>query len=171
MRLWQQRVLGILALGGGYLGATLVAATLFTPGPWLSKVFTLAFIGLYAWGVWCGLRLLEGDSGAIRANRLYWALQVPIFMSSLMGYRFASGLLFCITYEFGTGIGWSAQIGSQFQYSLLQVQPLLIGVNLFALVVTIFLSYQLRGESSNNSFKPNPLRSFKTTSDSSGGSA
>lgn len=160
MKDWQRRVLGVLALGGSFLGIALGVSLALAPGAsFLARFFCIPFIGLYCWGVWCGLRMIEEPDTALRSNRIFWALQIPYFMSPIAGYFFASGSLLFVTfrpYDLNFGALW--RLGSQFEYSLLQPdKPLTIGINLFALAVVVFLTVQLRKEPSSNSFKQDPL--------------
>ena len=161
MQKWQRRLLGALALGGGFLGVTIAFSLLISPGlVVLGRLLVLPFIALYCWGSWCGLRLLEGDESSLKANRLFWMLQIPHLMSPIAGYLFASGALFYVTFRpTDLNVGAIVRLGSQFEYSILQAdKPLTFGVNLLAVGVVLFLTRQVRREPSNNSFKPNPLR-------------
>ena len=72
MKLWQRRTIGILTLGGSFVGVVLAFGELVSSDrPILSRLVVLAFVGLYAWGVWCGAQLLEGADRAIHANRFF----------------------------------------------------------------------------------------------------
>jgi hypothetical protein len=162
MKDWQRRILGVLALGGSFLGLALGISLAFAPGTSvLARLFCLPFIGLYCWGVWCGLRMIEEPDAALRSNRIFWALQIPYFMSPIAGYFFASGSLIFVTFrphDLNFGALW--RLGSQFEYSLLQLdKPLTIGINLFALAVVVFLTVQLRKEPTSSSFEQEPLSS------------
>jgi hypothetical protein len=160
MQQWQRRLFGVLALGGGFLGAAIAIGLLISPGmALLARALILPFIALYCWGAWCGLRLLEGDMSSLRANRLFWALQIPYFMSPVAGYFFASGFFLYVTFR-PSDIYFGAffRLGSQFDYSFLHAdRPLAFGLNLFAIAALVLLTHQI-GRPSNNSFKPKPLR-------------
>ena len=159
MQKWQWRVLGVLALGGSFTGLAIGISLLITSGSILAKAFTLPFLAMYAWGLLCGLWLLEGREGSIKQNFYFWLTQVPFFMSSVAGYSFASGA--SIYFKFQPDISkwdFSAHFGSQFVYSFLQGKPLLLGINLFAVAVCVYLYLALRRAPPNNSFKPTPLR-------------
>ena len=161
MQQWQRRLFGVLALGGGFLGITIAISLLISPGmAFLARVLVLPFIAVYCWGAWCGLRLIEGDESSLRANRLFWALQIPYFMSPIAGYFLASGFLVYVTFRpSDINVGAFFRLGSQFEYSLLQAdKPLTFGLNLFAIAAVVVLTLQIRRAPSNNSFKPNPLR-------------
>ena len=93
MGTWERRLFGIVALGGSYLGLTFGGGLLTSEMPGLAKLFVLPFLGLYVWGIWCGLRMIEVGDGALRANRRFWLMQVPLFTTPWLGYKFTSGLL------------------------------------------------------------------------------
>ena len=160
MKRWERRALGLLAAGGGFLGVVLGVSLLVSPGNLLAKLLLLPFIALYAWGVRCGVLMLESDPRAVRSSIWFWALQTPYFMSPVFGYFFASGSLLYVTYSPAeTSLGALYRLGSQFEYSLLQAdKPLVVGINLFAVAVLCLLVFRLREAPSNNSSKPTPLR-------------
>lgn len=147
MKLWQRRTIGILTLGGSFVGVVLAFGELVSSDrPILSRLVVLAFVGLYAWGVWCGARLLEGADRAIHANRIFWAIQVPYLMSPIAGYFFAAGAVLFLTLQPSRlQFGFSCLFGSKFDMSLLQFdRPFVIGANVFALAIYLFLDYCLR---------------------------
>lgn len=151
MQQWQRRILGVLALGGSFLGITLAFTLLLAPGSILGRSLVLPFLGLYCWGIWCGVRMLEDAEGAVRSNRLFWAVQIPFLTSPVAGYFFASGFLLFVTYQpANSSPGFVFRLGSQFEYSLLQPEkPFVFGVNIFALAIWVFLTYRLRTETLN----------------------
>ena len=160
MHLWQRRILGVLALGGSFLGLALGLMLLPQQGPLLAKVFVILFLALYCWGIWCGVMMLEASESAVRSNLWFWAVQIPLLQSPYFGYAFASGALTTVTFQPATAkFDFLLWLGSKFEYSLLQSdKPFVLGINLFALVIVGWLWLQLRGTPSNNSFKPKPLR-------------
>lgn len=154
MKAWQRRLLGILDLGGGFLGAVLILNLLLrpltplVPTTFWSRIFALPFLGLYCWGIWCGVRTLENEGAAIRANLWYWGIQIPCFMSSLVGYLFASGALLVIAFTPRTArTEFMIKIGSQFQYSIAEGKQFQVGINCFALVVYLLLLAYARARS------------------------
>lgn len=159
MQKWQWRVLGVLALGGSFTGLALGISLLIASSSILAKALTLPFLALYAWGLFCGLWLLERREGSLRQNLYFWLTQVPLLVSSVAGYSFSSGA--SIYFKFQPDISrwdFSAHFGSQFAYSLLQEKPFVLGINLFAVAVCAYLWLAKRRAPPNPSFKPTPRR-------------
>jgi hypothetical protein len=160
MRLWQRRIFGILAIGGGGTGLAVSLQLLVSRTNPIEWLFCSAFAALYAWGIWCGVRLLEQRPAAERANTIYWLLQIPYLASPIAGYFFTSGFHFTVAYTpSAQNVTANAQLGSSMIYSLFQAgTPFAFGVNFFALAACAFLAYICRGAPPNNSSKPTPLR-------------
>jgi hypothetical protein len=155
MQQWQRRILGIVALGGGFTGFAVGLNLLIAPSGVLAKVLALPFLVLYAWGIVCGLRLIEGRDEALRQNLYFWLTQIPFLMSPIAGYSFSSGASLYFKYQpIGAEWNYLARLGSQFEYSLLQGKPLIVGVNIFAVGVSLFLVLLLRKSPPGDSFEP-----------------
>jgi hypothetical protein len=137
MKLWQRRAIGILTLGGGAIGIAAAITLLLTRKNPIEWIFCLAFMALYAWGVWCGVRLLEGQIGAERSALKYWLAQVPTFGSPVLGYFLSSGFHTTVSLQLSPfKVNGTFLLGSMFNYSLLQPeQPWFIGINLFAAAI------------------------------------
>jgi hypothetical protein len=151
VKLWQRRVLGILAVGGGAIGVAATLTTLLQRSNPIEWFFCAGFAALYGWGIWCGVKLLEGMPGAERSNAKFWLIQVPTFSSPVLGYFMSSGLHFTVYWQPSPfGLRANFLLGSLFNYSLMQRDsPISVGVNLFALAVAWWL---MRCFPSNNSF-------------------
>ena len=146
MKIWQRRTLGILTLGGGAIGLAAALTLLFTRNNALEWLLCLAFIAAYAWGIWCGTKVLEGLPGAERSSLVYWLVQIPSFSSPVIGYSFSSGFQTTVSLQFSPlDSKANFMLGSTFNYSLMQAeQPLSIGVNVFALVLSWWLAREIR---------------------------
>lgn len=146
MKPWLRRALGVLALGGSFLGFAIGLEHILGSNPLLTKVAILPFIGLYAWGIWCGIALIEGVPGALRLNRFFWALQIPLISSPIVSYMFASGALLNISFEPALGkINFYVRFGSQYGGSVLNAeQPWGIGINVVALGVFMCLTWCIK---------------------------
>jgi hypothetical protein len=122
-----------------------LASIASSDAPALSKAISALFGLLFVFGIWCGLQMIERPDGALALNRLFWAIQIPLFSSGFAGYQFSCGAqVYVFVDVLSSAMRFSAQIGSQFQYSIMQPQqPLLVGVNLFAVGVAFYLSFCL----------------------------
>lgn len=142
LKIWQRRAIGILTLGGGSIGIAAAITLLLTRTNPIEWIFCIAFMAVYAWGVWCGVRLLEGQLGAERSSLRYWLAQVPAFGSPLLGYFLSSGFHTTVSVQFAPlKLNGNFLLGSTFNYSLFQPdQPWFIGVNVFAAAVAWLLA-------------------------------
>lgn len=152
MHKWLQRILGILALGGGFTGLALGLSLLPTPGPWLSKIFIALFLVISAWGVLSGLWLLEGRPNAYRQNFYFWLLQVPYVLSSTGIYFVACGASLFLTWQQPMNLwDYFPSFGSHF---LLAIQPqygppLTLGVNVLAIAICAYFWWLQRQRASH----------------------
>lgn len=157
MQTWLRRTLGILALGGSAVGCTIILTTLLSEHPIAAKVILALFLPVYAWGAWCGVKMLERDPGAVRTNFLFWAVQTPVFQSTPVTYLLSSGLLGGIWLQLSpakiTALGW---LGSRFEFSINQPKPFAVGLNLVAVTICVVLWRARRGQPSSDSFKVTP---------------
>jgi hypothetical protein len=148
MQLWQRRVFGILALGGSFLGVSLVIEQLLAPVGLSDKALILPFLVLYACGIWCGLELIEGAAGALRSNRIFWMFQIPFITSPIFSYAFASGAVLNISFQPAhENLNFFVRLGSQLGVSLFRADvPWAFGVNVFALGACLYLTLGIRRE-------------------------
>lgn len=144
MKLWQRRLLGILALGGGATGISVTGQHVFQQTQFLHWVFCLVAIAIYAWGIWCGVIMLESRPDAAKYNQRYWLVQTPIFMSPIIGGNIWGGVHFSLTLEiWPINVGFFTAFGSGFNYSMMDTsKPFIIGVNVVALAIAAWLTRQ-----------------------------
>jgi len=142
MKLWQRRVLGILAVGGGAVGATLSVIALIRVSHVIEGLIYVAFSCLYAWGIWCGVKMFEAQPNAERYNRRFWLIQIPALNSPLLSYTMVCGFQVTLSLEFTPlKFGASLDAGSQFNFSLLQWDhPWSFGINVFALGIFLWMA-------------------------------
>lgn len=135
-----RRIIGVLSIGGGFLGISLCIAQLFTTVHFLNYLFIPIFVALFFFGITSGLNLIENESVvSIKQNQLFWFIQIPILMSPVFGYQFASGLILNLWFSKAKGLEFYMSIGSSFRYSLFQSQqPYIIGINLIALFISVY---------------------------------
>ena len=158
MELWQRRTIGILTLGGGAVGIASVLTLLLSRTNPIEWIFCLAFIALYAWGVWCGVKLLESQVGSERSTFRYWLIQIPTFGSPVFGYFLSSGFHTTVFLQIAPlKLNASFLLGSTFSYSLLQRgQPWIIGVNVFAAAVAWWLARSVPRPAPDDSLQATP---------------
>lgn len=141
-----RRGLGVLDLGGSFLGLVLGLTLFLQHISLLTILLEIPFLALYCWGIWCGIRTLENHSKALRSNLWFWLVQIPLIKSYFFSYWFASGALLFVTYvPAGGNVSFTARVGSEFQYSFFKPQPFQLGINFFALAICIVLLWRGRG--------------------------
>lgn len=160
MKIWQRRTLGILAAGGGAVGFAASLSLLFTRGNILEWIFCIAAAVFYSWGIWCGVKLLEAHPGAERSNFKYWLVQVPALGSPIIGCFLSSGFHVTASIQFSPlKVNGNFLLGSTFNYSLMQPeQPVVVGVNVFALLITMWLGLRIHRQVPAESFASEPFR-------------
>jgi hypothetical protein len=148
LKIWQRRLLAILAIGGGFIGAVQCIATMVGTRRVVEWVFVLAGFAFYCWGVWCGTRLMESQPGAERANRVFWLAQVPTFSTPVAGYFLTCGFHVTVKLVFAPfKFAGNFLLGSTFEYSLLQSdEPIYVGMNIFAFGIAGWLIHTSRHE-------------------------
>lgn len=157
MKTWQRRLLGAITIGGGGAGIASVLPSFMNAESFLDWIFCIGFLLLYAWGVWCGIQLIENHAKAARSNFKFWLVQAPLFSTPLLGYFFASGAFFTVWIGLDTwGYSFNLVLGSAFQYSFLNshFSPF-VGVNIFALLLSGWFyrkAYSGTAESKANDF-------------------
>lgn len=139
MQIWLKRLLLVFEIGGGFLGLAMTAQNLFTSEA--EKLVLTPGIGfglLYLFGIIAGLVLAENERAGILLSLIYHALQVPVFASSYLTYSFSSG--FCLNIWLGAeSTGTNFYLGSHFAFYVLSEMPWSFGLNLFAVIVFMYL--------------------------------
>jgi hypothetical protein len=139
MKSWLRKAYIILTVGGSFTGTVLTLQVFMSSKEAIPMVYAMyaCFIGLYAYGIWAGLRFSENEEDKKHLIIFYW-LQVPWVSSPIIGYRFAAGFHIsgaCI----GDKLSGFFRLGSDWQFNLLQSIPWGIGLNFFALVMVLIL--------------------------------
>lgn len=135
---WFVRLVSVITIGGAFTGITLVTSNFQAISGAINHLIYLAFICVYIWGICTSVKLFENKTvGALRQNLVFWQIQIPIFMSPLIGYQLGNGIFLNVWVSSTTGLEFSAAIGSAFNFVILQFhQPWAVGVNLFAVCVS-----------------------------------
>lgn len=140
MKIWQRRVLGSLALGGGFLGVVLILMQFMSGISPVSMLICTPFLALYSWGIWAGIAMLESHPDALQLNKWFWVIQIPYFLSGAVSYLFYAGGAVLIGWELtATKVNFQAVFGSQFRLIINAASPTEIGVNIFAVGVAAYI--------------------------------
>lgn len=137
MNSWMRRLNLVLTIGGGFVGVVVTLQAFFASEEANPMFYALlcAFMGLYGYGIFAGLRLVEAPEERKHLAIFYW-LQVPWISSPILAYRFAAG--FHVSGAIlGSQLSGFFRIGSDWQFSLFQTAPWGVGLNVFALVMAI----------------------------------
>ena len=139
MSAWLRRTSGILTLGGGALGITLILTQLMAgyPGS-IGLLISVAFIGAYSWGIAAGVLLLEGSKEGLDLSLPYWLAQIPQFSSPWLLFEFSSGARFVVFFRQGD-FHVNAIVGSHFNFFIGSVGAWSVGVNVLAITMFALL--------------------------------
>lgn len=133
-----ESLIGILGLGGGYLGFTITLQYLIQTKGILSTTISLIFCALYAIGIFVGYKLItEKNELTYRLNLYFWLIQTIAIYSPGITYFFSAGAFLII----GSNISLNFQFGSKFDFYILSFkQPFILYVNLIAVYFSWFLN-------------------------------
>ncbi len=139
MNVWFRRLLLILTIGGGFVGVARTIQFFSHVDKVIAYVVLLAFVCLYGYGIFLGVKLSEGPAPP-RHLRVYFGLQIPFISSPIVAYRFATGFQTTIAIT-QSGLGWDVRfLGSEGQFAILSQEPWGVGINVIALAI-VFLLY------------------------------
>ena len=139
MNVWFRRLLLILTIGGGFVGVARTIQFFSHVDKVIAYVVLLAFVCLYGYGIFLGVKLSEGPA-PLRHLRVYFGLQIPFISSPIVAYRFATGFQTTIAIT-QSGLGWDVRfLGSEGQFAILSQEPWGEGINVVALAI-VFLQY------------------------------
>jgi hypothetical protein len=103
------------------------------------------FILLYGWAVWTGRDLWRGRRQALRFAQILFAMQIPLLSVPGFSYEFHTGLSVLASVLDGPHLHFGFQLGSSFTFLFLPlVQHVVIGVNIVALTVSVYLIQKSR---------------------------
>ncbi|MDM4768545.1 hypothetical protein [Pelomonas sp. SE-A7] len=135
-------VLGLLSIGGAAWGLIAIAMLLLQSWPGLlSALLVGAVAAVFAFGAYVGVLALRRTPGWLRKSTVFWALQIPLVLSPAVSYALASGGYFAVWLQLHppVKVGANFLLGSTFTLKLLSGGPVVVGVNLFALGIFLFL--------------------------------
>lgn len=140
---WQRRLIGVLTLGGGAVGITLVIETLFRGKLQAVGLIVALIVGLlYSWGVVCGVLLLEDSHRAIPFAKPYWLIQILQVHTPWISYACSSGARLYIQLALISGdvrLHFNAGVGSAFDFHFQNQIGWIFGLNVVALLVFVAL--------------------------------
>ncbi len=145
VNIWLLRILTVLTIGGAFTGLTMILPGLFQVDHIFNQIITLMFAGLYLAGIWITVRLLEKPTRQyLQYTYYFWLIQVPIFMSPILGYQYSLGLFMNVFYSTDVGFQVGISAGSIYNLSLLQFErPWAMGINLVAAVIAYAVFHTL----------------------------
>jgi hypothetical protein len=148
------KVIGVVLILGGLLGiaASGAAVMQFAHQHQMGRMISSSLaIVLFAWGIPTGVGVWRESPRELKWAKIIFALQVPVFSIGRLVYQYSNFLSVRImvgntSHNFGGDVGSSSDL-----YVLPHSPGFMFGVNLFALIVLMYLiarsSGQRRGES------------------------
>jgi len=146
MRKYIIYLLIVLEIGGGFMGmwSLLVLPLWDTSTPAHVWIFSICAGFLFLLGIVAGLAFVDRPRLGAALSVVYQALQIPVVSSPLLSYKLLSGLQL--------GFGWLEgrpvfifELGARCTFFLLRhTDPWLIGVNVLALALFVYLVCELR---------------------------
>ncbi len=156
MNVWFRRLLLVLTIGGSFMGLALTIQFFSSANKVIAYIILLAFVGMYGYGIFVGLKLSEGPP-PLEHLRFYFGLQIPFISSPLIAYRFCSGLQATVAIV-ESGLKWDCRLGSEWQFAILSSAPWGCGVNFVALILVFLLYSRLAGVREGG---PGPTQSLR----------
>ncbi len=152
-------LLVVLEVGGGFMGFSVILAS----QPWNKNINAFMYIGvclLFIFGIFAGLALIKESRYGIASSAIYQALQVPLISSHVISYNIRSGVRLIVGVlrgmpyvTFDIGARCTIIFGKR-------PDSWGFGINLIALILFVYLIFQLRS-------KPNVNESSESTEGSS----
>ena len=129
-------------------------------------ILAVCFSFVQLFGIFSGLALVEKPQLGIALSAVYQAIQIPVLSSPVLSYTYVSGLQLgagwlegrpAVLYEFGT---------RSTLFLFRRTDPWLIGVNILALALFIYLLFQLLPKSEVAASQKQPPTSSNTGQES-----
>lgn len=134
--------LGLLGIGGSAWGLLAIASLLSAGWPGLLSVILVgAVAAVFIFGAYAGVLALRGAPGWLRKNIVFWALQIPLISSPVISYSLASGGFLTVWLQVlpSFRVGTNVFFGSAFTVNLFSKGPIVLGANVLALGVVLYL--------------------------------
>ena len=136
-------VLGLLGIGGAALGLVALAGAIASAGIGAMDGIVAGLAALlYVFGGYCGVLALRRSLGWLHMNQLFWAIQIPVLSSPLFSYFFAAGGFFNVWVQVYPPLrgGFNFLLGSSFTINLFASTPVVVGINIFATAISVYLA-------------------------------
>ena len=134
--------LGLLGIGGAALGLVGVASAFANGWPGvIAALLAVVAASIFTLGAYAGVLALRRSPGWLRASTVFWALQVPVFMSPVLSYALASGAFVTVWLQLlpAAKIGTNFMVGSSFSITMFQKGPVMVGANVVAASIALYL--------------------------------
>jgi hypothetical protein len=140
----------ITSIGGGFAGLSHAVQTLFLDDlPTSTFVLTFLVAGFFAFVIFGGLAIID-DSRRVAPLIASFAIQIPVFLSSLVSFKLGVGLPIYLAFS-RDGARIVSKLGFDYTFSVLERSPLIVGVNLFSLGMLVWLlSFVVMGRRAPN---------------------
>jgi hypothetical protein len=136
----ERRVCGCVSIAGGAAGLLTTVASFGKFKTALAFGVGLIFIGMYAFGIVVGIRLLENRTAAMRAFWWYMGIQVPIVQTYSFTYFFSAFMTFSCIYRDNSTVHFFLEPSGGWSLSLFADQPAVgVGLNAFPILVLMFV--------------------------------
>ena len=144
MNKWLRAFLLLLQIGGGVIGFVIIGRVLLqTDQTQVTVMFNVAFLAVFAFGILAGIALIMKPGLGLVLSLIFQGIQIPLFASPAVSYNmFAGGFFNIYWYQNGWGTDF-AFLASRFYFYINGQQPLFLGVNILALVLSVLLIREL----------------------------
>jgi hypothetical protein len=136
------KIIGVVLILGGLLGiaASVPAVIHFAHEHQVARVISAIMgIALFAWSIPTGVGIWRESACALKWAKILFALQIPVFSIGRVVYEYSNFLSLRIMVG-NTSHNFGGDIGSSSDFYLLPQSPgFMFGVNLFALIVLVYL--------------------------------
>lgn len=129
----------LVQIVGGLLGLSLIGQSFLKEHlAQITVIFHIVFIFVFSFGIVAGAALIFKPRLGLVLSAIFQAIQIPFVTGPMVAYSLSSGA--CLNlYKQATGWGFNFFLGSHYVFYLNSRQPWLIGINIVALVLFIFL--------------------------------
>ena len=134
----------LVQIVGGLVGLGLIGRSFFTDQlTQTAQIIHVVFAFVFLFGIGAGAFLIVKPGLGLVLSAIFQAIQIPVVTVSAVAYALSSGA--CLNlYKHASGWGFNFFLGSFYSFQLNSGRPGLIGVNIVALVLFVFLVKEIR---------------------------